>query len=91
MIDQKLAGQPRPLTNLENADGRDDFDIDAAIIEFDEPERVLDEWFRHEGRQAPHDLGLAFFRGWESYSADDKAAAIRDAKKLLERILKNQS
>lgn len=88
IIDERLAGH-RPETSIEFEDAavREDFDIDAAIVELDEPERILHEWFRHEGRQAPHDLGLAFFRGWDSFSADDKAAAIRDAKKLLDRIL----
>ena len=86
MIDERLTGG-RPRDLIENADAPQDFDVDAAILEFDEPERILHEWFRHEGRETPQDLGLAFFRGWDSFTADDKAAAIRDAKKLLDRIL----
>src|SRR5436190_669329 len=59
LIDEKLAAvRPQAVIKPANAEVRDDFDIDAAIIEFDEPERVLDEWFRHEGRRAPRDLGL---------------------------------
>lgn len=92
MIDTKFAShrsqQDSPAPEKTRA--LDDFDLEAAIIRFDEPERILDEWFTHEGRRAPHDLGLAFFRGWESFPVRDKMAAIRDAKKLLNRILQNE-
>ncbi len=63
---------------------RDDFDVEGALARFDEPERVISEWFRHEGRSFPQDFGLAFFRGWETYTAEEKLAAVKDAKKLLD-------
>jgi len=33
---------------------------------------------------------VAFFSGWESYTADEKAEAIRDAKKVLDRTLRRK-
>jgi len=86
MIDERLAGG-RPPAGVGESNARSDFDVEAAIARFDEPELVLAKWLRHEGREAPLDLGLVFFRGWESFSAADKVAAVRDAKKLLDRVL----
>jgi AcrR family transcriptional regulator len=79
MIDERLAGA------AEKADIHSDFDVEGALARFDEPERVISEWFRHEGRAYPQDFGLAFFRGWETFSHEEKLAAVKDAKKLLDR------
>jgi transcriptional regulator with XRE-family HTH domain len=91
MIDERLAAaDSRPVIEIHNAEVRHAFDVRSAIDEFDDPERVIGEWFRHEGRDVPQDLGLAFFRGWESFSTKEKEVAIRDAKKLLDRVVKNE-
>jgi hypothetical protein len=30
---------------------------------------------------------VAFFRGWETFSAEDKIAAVHDAKRVLDKVL----
>ena len=49
----------------------------------------MHEWLAFEGREYPSDFGIAFFRGWESFSAAEKVAAVRDAKRVLDRVTKN--
>ena len=66
------------------------FDVDSAVARYDDPQRVMREWFIYEGRAYPEDFGVVFFRGWQSFSADDKAAAVRDAKKMIDRVLQHQ-
>lgn len=63
------------------------FDVSAAIERLDDPEAVMSEWFRHEGREYPQDYGIAFFRGWGSFSSAEKEAAVRDAKRVIDRSL----
>lgn len=82
MIEQKLAERERPVTPAE-------FDLTSAVRAFDDPHQVMSEWFRHERRRYPEDFGIAFFRGWESFSLEDKVAAMRDAKQMIDRVLKN--
>ncbi len=86
MIDQKLAGQLARVQDLGAADGAA-FDVKAAVQRLNDPQAVMSEWFRHEGRQYPDDYGVVFFRGWETFSAKDKIAAVRDAKRVLDRSL----
>ena len=88
IVDQRLAalglGQVR---DLGAADFRDEFDVEAAVSTLGDPQRVMTEWFRFEGRECPQDYGVVFFRGWETFSPEDKVAAIRDAKRVLDRSL----
>jgi hypothetical protein len=65
------------------------FDIAAAINRFNDPHKIMNEWFAFEGREYPRDFGVAFFRGWESYTPTERIDAINDAKKVLDRSLKN--
>lgn len=65
------------------------FDVAAAINRFNDPHKIMNEWFAFEGREYPRDFGVAFFRGWESYTPAEKIDAINDAKKVLDRSLKN--
>jgi transcriptional regulator with XRE-family HTH domain len=64
-----------------------EFDVESAVERFNDPERVMSEWLRFEGREYPSDYGVVFFRGWESFSPEDKIAAVRDAKRVLDRSL----
>jgi transcriptional regulator with XRE-family HTH domain len=88
MIDRKLAGLS-DVEELGDIDLRAEFDIEAAVLRLGDPQAVMDEWFRHDGRECPQDYGIVFFRGWETFSIDDKIAAIRDARRVLDRSLKN--
>jgi len=65
------------------------FDVGSAIMKLNDPHSVMSEWFAFEGREYPRDFGVAFFRGWETYSREEKLDAINDAKKVLDRALKN--
>ena len=64
-----------------------EFDVVAAVERYNDPERVMSEWLRFEGREYPSDYGVVFFRGWESFSPEDRIAAVRDAKRVLDRSM----
>lgn len=66
------------------------FDVIGAIRRFGNPQMVMSEWFRHEGREYPEDYGVVFFQGWDSFTAEEKVDAVRDAKKVLDRTLRQQ-
>lgn len=87
IIDQKLAAKAGGIQDLGPVDADGVFDVEAAVMRLDDPQAVMGEWFRHEGRKYPKDYGVVFFNGWESFSQADKIAAVRDAKKVLDRSL----
>ena len=80
MIDERLGDSKPPAPPAV-------FDVETAVERFNDPERVMSEWLRFEGREYPRDYGVVFFRGWESFSPEDKIAAVRDAKRVLDRSL----
>lgn len=88
MIDQKMAVH----NNYKYADpgvmdAGTDFDVEEAVRRLNDPQKVMNEWFRHENREYPQDYGVVFFRGWETFSARDKIEAVIDAKRVLDRSL----
>jgi AcrR family transcriptional regulator len=89
LVDRRLAAREgvdaHDLGTVDEAPG---FDLETAVTSYDDPQKVMSEWFRHEGREYPSDYGVVFFRGWETYSAKDKIEAVKDAKKVLDRSLK---
>jgi transcriptional regulator with XRE-family HTH domain len=91
LIERKLAARvTEDVQNLGDIDERPPFDVEIAVRKFGDPERIMNEWFRHEGREYPTDFGIVFFQGWESYSAADRVDAVRDAKRVLDRTLRNE-
>ncbi|MEO6050195.1 MAG: helix-turn-helix domain-containing protein [Pyrinomonadaceae bacterium] len=88
IVDQKLAAREFvDIQDLGTADGSDVFDVEAAVLRLNDPERVMSEWLRHEGRDYPQDYSVVFFNGWETFSPADKVAAVRDAKRVFDRSL----
>ena len=65
------------------------FDVVGSIMRLGDPQSVMNEWFLYEGREYPADFGGVFFRGWESFAHEEKLDALRDAKKVLDRTLRN--
>ncbi|MEP7075411.1 MAG: hypothetical protein ABI878_06340, partial [Acidobacteriota bacterium] len=53
-----------------------------------DPQKVMNEWFKYEGRKYPKDYSVIFFQGWETYSEQERIDALRDAKKVLDRSLR---
>jgi transcriptional regulator with XRE-family HTH domain len=90
ILERRLAPPSAEVQNLGNIDAPPPFDVEAAISQFNDPQRVVSEWFRYEGRRAPKDFGLIFFQGWETYSDTEKAEAVKDAKKVLDRALRKK-
>lgn len=91
IIDEKLASlRGEGVVNLGSIDIREEFDVEDALNRLGDPQSVMGEWFQYEGREYPQDYGVVFFRGWETFSVKDKIAAIRDAKRVLDRSLANQ-
>lgn len=64
-----------------------EFDVAAAIASFNDPQSVMAEWLRFEGREYPSDYGVVFFKGWDGFTADERISAIRDAKAALDEAL----
>ena len=83
LIDRKLS----TADTIELGTVDEPFDVNAAIGKYRDPGSIMNEWFRHEGREYPEDYGVAFFRGWETFSAEDRVAAIYDAKRVLDKVL----
>ncbi|MBX3298677.1 MAG: helix-turn-helix domain-containing protein [Acidobacteria bacterium] len=82
MIDRRLSSAGLPAHAI------DVFDVRSAVLRTDDPQAVIGEWLSHEGREFPTDFGIVFFRGWESFSMDEKVDAVRDAKRVLDRTLR---
>lgn len=88
IIERKLAVQLEPeIQQLGTIDEPKPFDIESALEKFGDPHRVMNEWFKFEGRKYPKDYGVVFFQGWESFTSSERIDAIRDAKKVLDRTL----
>lgn len=91
IVERKLAERLEPdVQQLGTIDEPQPFDVAVAINKFGDPQRVMAEWFKFEGRKYPKDFGVVFFQGWESFSDDDRVDAIHDAKKVLDRTLRNK-
>lgn len=86
MIGRRLADRPMELGDVDSS-GRE-FDAVAALRETDDPQVVMQRWLEYEGRVFPSDYGIVFFNGWTTFSFDEKLAAVRDAKRVLDRSLK---
>lgn len=81
VVDRKLAERfAADVQELGTVDEPAAFDIEAAVLEYDDPQRVMIEWFKHESREYPADYGIVFFQGWETYTAQEKVEAVQDAK-----------
>ena len=65
------------------------FDLAASVREHDDPQKVLSDGYVSDGLKPPRGYGVVFFKGWESMSQDDKAEAVRDARRVLDRSRKS--
>ncbi len=89
LIDKKLAGtDTRRQRQTLPSDVDDVFDLERALDLNDDPQYVMSEWLRHEGRRFPSDYGVVFFGGWHSFSRTEKIDALRDAKNVLDRNMR---
>lgn len=86
-LNERLNGDVQELGRI---DAAPKFDVEAAVIRLGDPHLVMGEWFRHENREYPKDFGVVFFQGWESYTAEERVEAVKDAKKVLDRTLRNR-
>ncbi len=53
MIGKRLAALNAPVQDLGAADEFPDFDVVAAVVALDDPQKVMSLWFSHEGRDYP--------------------------------------
>jgi len=90
VLERKLAPPSADVQNLGQIDAPPKFDVEEAITKFNDPQKIVAEWFRYEGRRAPKDFGVIFFQGWETYTDAEKAEAVKDAKKVLDRALRKK-
>jgi transcriptional regulator with XRE-family HTH domain len=90
IVERKMAERRTgSVQELGSVDDAPKFDVESALAKFGDPHQVMDEWFRHEGRQDPPDYGVIFFQGWERFSDQEKIDAIKEAKRVLDRTLRN--
>ncbi len=89
LVDERLAAHGLLTQNGGQNIGIDNdvFDVETALANFSDPQSVMSEWFRFEGREYPSDYGVVFFKGWEGFSHDERIIAIHDAKRVLDRTL----
>lgn len=87
LLERKIGPQTMPVLNLGNIDSGPPFDVETAVRKFSDPQKIMNEWFKHEGRKYPKDYAVIFFQGWETYSEEERIEALRDAKKVLDRTL----
>ncbi len=88
IIDDRLAALGfTGVRELGTVDAPVDFDLESAVAQLGDPQSVMAEWFRFEGRESPSDYGIIFFNGWEAFSTDQKIAAVRDAKRAVDKTL----
>ncbi len=86
IIDQRLSEAGHgPANQTTRIQSLDTFDLGSALDRYDDPKLVMNDWLRHEGHEFPADYGVVFFRGWDSFSHDEKLDALMDAKKVLDR------
>lgn len=91
ILEQKLADRRAgTVQELGNVDAAPPFDVEDSLARLGDPHKVMGEWFRHEKRKYPKDFGVDFFRGWETFTDQERVDAIRDAKKVLDRTLKRK-
>ncbi|MBV6496218.1 MAG: hypothetical protein JFAIHJKO_01338 [Pyrinomonadaceae bacterium] len=64
------------------------FDIDVSVGRFNDPKVILTEWYEFDGEKPPKDFSVVFFRGWETFTSEEKVEAIRDARRVLDRAKK---
>ncbi len=76
--------------DLGTIDERAPFDVALAVEREADPAKIMSDWFHHEGRVYPADFGVVFFQGWESFTAAERLDAVRDAKKVLDRTLRQK-
>ena len=93
IIDRKLAErlEPGSVKHAPPAEEERAFDVDDAIERLRDPNQVMSEWFRFEGREYPQDFGVVFFQGWESFTPEERIDAVHDAKKVLDRTLSKKA
>lgn len=85
IVDQRLNTRDQVKSNYKDYSGA--FDIEAAVLRFDDPQAVMGEWFHYEHREYPQDFGVVFFGGWETFSLAEKVEAVVDAKRVIDRSL----
>jgi transcriptional regulator with XRE-family HTH domain len=85
MIDEKFE---QAVRSSRSAEPIGDYDVESAVLRLDNPEQIMGEWFRQEGREYPYGHSDLFFGGWDTYSPSEKTDALRDAKRVLDRSLK---
>ena len=88
ILQSKLGPQSAPIQDLGTVDSPPPFDVEAAVRKTADPQKVMNEWFKYEGRKYPKDYSVIFFQGWESYTEQERIEALRDAKKVLDRSLR---
>lgn len=68
----------------------DAFDLEKSIKKYNSVDKVLEDWYRHEGKDIPEGFSGFLYQGWENLSFDEKVEAIKQQKKLLDKTSKDE-
>lgn len=66
------------------------FDVEKSIERHDDWRDVIDEWYQFEGRSAPDTIGASFMGGWRKFNPEERLAAIKDYKMVLDRLMEKE-
>lgn len=72
-------------TPVQDLGSVDEFDLETAVERLNDPQAIMNEWYRADGLAAPADYGVMFFSGWRTFTLKQKIDALRDARRVLDR------
>lgn len=70
---------------------QEEFDLERSVERNGTWHDVINEWYVYEGRRPPEEIGASFMGGWDRFTKDEKLAAIRDYKLVLDRLMKQEN
>lgn len=84
-----VATEARYTPSLQNLGTIDRPDLVADAVAANKlPDEIMNEWLAASGSSVPEGYSIQFFGGWENWSQNERIEAIHDARKVLERTLR---
>ncbi len=80
-LDWLLTGEGNKQLRVEKV-----FDLEYEIEKSDDWLDVMRRWYEFDGADMPDFEGAAFMQGWNGLTLGEKADALRDVRKLLDRL-----
>lgn len=85
IVDERIAARDASNSEIGSTRNAPEFDIETSVRRNNDPQRALSEWYEFDSVDAPDDYGVVFFRGWQTFTTEQKVEAVRDARRVLDR------